>query len=158
MISYNFPMLLLPSKKFSWTLLAFFFIFDAFSSYYAIKYMGAKEGNPVIAQYVQNNPTLFFPIMVFGYILVYFIYYILKTMFWNFLKRFKFITKLLIEKIVLVAIAIFYFFAVVLNNSLFLIGFRIPGTLRVNLIIGLVAAPIYGLFALYMSSKIKTLT
>ena len=151
-------MLLLPSKKFSWILLALFFIFDAFSSYYAVSYMGGKEGNPFIASYVQNNPKLFFPIMIFGYILAYLIYSILKIMLWNFLKRFKFVTQTLVEQIVIVAIAIFYFFTVILNNSLYLIGFRVPGTLRVNLIIGLVAAPIYGLFVLYMSSKNKVIT
>lgn len=155
MISYNFPRFLLPSKRFSWIVLALFFIFDAFSSYYAVRYMGAKEGNPVIAQYVQNNPMLFFPIMIFGYFLAYCIYLFLTAIIWNFLKGFKFITKLLIQKIVLAAIIIFYFFIVIINNSLYLIGFWVPDTLRVNLIIGLVAAPIYGLFVLHMSSKSK---
>jgi len=148
-------MFFLPSKKFSWILLALFFIFDAFSSYYGVKYMGGKEGNPIIAPYVQKNPILFFPIMVFGCILVYFICLILKTIFWIFLRRFKFITKVLIEKIVLAAITIFYFFLVILNNSLFLLGFRKPEMLKVNLIIGLMIAVIYGILILYISSNKK---
>jgi len=153
MTNYTFPKFFLPSKQFSWILLAVFFTFDAFSSYYAIRYMGAKEGNPLIAPYVQNNPMLFFPIMVFGYILTYIIYFILKTIFWNLLKHLKFVTKILIEKIVLGAIIIFYFFTVVLNNSLYILGFWIPATLTVNLTIGLIMAPIYGLIILYISSK-----
>lgn len=151
-------MFFLPSKKFSWILLALFFIFDAFSSYYAIMYMGGKEGNPIIAPHVQKNPILFFPIMVFGYILVYFICLILKTIFWILLRRFRFITKILIEKIVLAAISIFYFITVILNNFLFILGFKIPGMLRVNLIIGLVTAIIYGIFVLHMFSKKKVPT
>lgn len=151
-------MLLLPSKKFSWIVLALFFIFDAFSSYYAVRYMGGKEGNPIIAPYVQKNPILFFPIMIFGYILVYFIYFILKTVFWTSLKRFRFTSELLIEKIVLAAIIIFYFFTVVLNNSLFLLGFNVSGKLRVNVIIGLLTAIIYGIVTLYKFSRKKIST
>ena len=151
-------MFFLPSKKFSWILLALFFIFDAFSSHYAVKFMGAKEGNPIIAPYVQKSPILFFPIMIFGYILVYFIYFIFKTIFCILLMKFKFTGKILIEKIILAAIAIFYFFTVILNNSLFLLGFRMPGMLRVNLIIGLSTAIIYGAVTLYMFSKKKALT
>ena len=151
-------MFFLPSKKFSWTLLALFFIFDAFSSYYSVRYMGGKEGNPIIAPYVQKNPVLFFPIMIFGYILVYLIYFILKTGFWIFLRKFKFITNILIEKIVLATIAIFYFFLVVLNNSLFLLGFRKPELLKINLIIGLMTAVIYGILILYVFSNKKVST
>jgi len=72
--------------------------------------------------------------------------------------KFKFTGKILIEKIILAAIAIFYFFTVILNNSLFLLGFRMPGMLRVNLIIGLSTAIIYGAVTLYMFSKKKALT
>ena len=151
-------MFFLPSKKFSWIVLIIFFIFDAISSYYAVKYMGGKEGNPLIASYVQKDPFLFFPIMLFGFILVYFIYSILKTVFWIFLMRFRFISKIFIEKIVLVAIIIFYFFTVVLNNSLFLLGFRMSGKLRINLIIGLLTAIIYGILTLYKLSKKKVST
>jgi len=151
-------MFFLPSKKFSWIVLALFFIFDAFSSYYAVGYMGAKEGNPIIAPYVQNNPILFFPIMVFGYILVYCIYFIIKTIFWTFLKKFRFITEIIIERIVLMAVAFFYFFTVILNNSLFILGFRIPGMLRINVIIGISTAVIYGLVTLYTYSRKKVPT
>lgn len=135
--------------------MALFFIFDAISSYYAIGYLGAKEGNPIIAPLVQKNPILFFPIMVFGYILVYVIYFILKTIFLIILKKFRYITKILIEKIVLVSISIFYFFTVILNNSLYILGFKAPGMLRICLSIGLSAAIIYGILALYMFSRKK---
>lgn len=151
-------MFFLPSKKFSWIVLALFFIFDAFSSYYAVGFMRGKEGNPIIAPYVQKNPILFFPIMIFGYILIYFIYFILKTVFWTFLMKFKFITKIHIEKIVLGAIIIFYFFTVVLNNSLFLLGFKISGMIKINLIIGLSIAIIYGIVTLYKFSRKKIST
>lgn len=145
----------IPSKKFSWIVLVLFYIFDAFSSYYAVRFMGGKEGNPIIAPYVQKNPILFFPIMLLGFVLAYFIYFILKTIFWTFLKRFKFLNIILIEKIVLATIIIFYFFTVILNNSLFILGFRIPGMLRINLIIGLSTAVIYGILTLYKFSKKK---
>lgn len=158
MISSNLPTIFLPSKKFSWILLAFFYIFDAFSSYFAIRNMGGNEGNPIIAPYVQNNPILFFPIMAIGYMLVYFIYIVMKNIFWTFLKRFKFITKTLIEKIILTSISIFYFFTVILNNSLFLMGIRIPGMLKANLAIGLIGALIYGFTVLYVYSKQEVLT
>jgi hypothetical protein len=148
-------MFFLPSKKFSWIVLALFFAFDAFSSYYAVRYMGAKEGNPIIAPYVQQSPILFFPIMMFGYVLVYFIYFILKTVFFTFLKKFKYITKILIEKIILASIAIFYFFTVILNNSLFIFGLKIPGMLTINLIIGLVTATFYGVLTLFIFSKTR---
>ncbi len=146
-------MFFLPSKKFSWILLALFFIFDAFSSYYAIRYLGGKEGNPIIAPYVQMNPLLFFPIMVIGSILIYFIYLILKIVLWTFLKKFNFVNETIIEKTVLAAISIFYFFTVILNNSLFILGFKIQGMLRVNLIIGIVTAIIYAVFVLRMFFK-----
>lgn len=149
-------MLILPSKNTSWIILAVFYTFDAFSSYWAIQYMGAKEGNPVIAPYVQKNPLLFFPIMVFGFVLSYFICFILKFILWNILKRLKSISEEYIERIILTAIIIFYFFTVVLNNSLYVLGFKFTWMLKVFLIIGIATSITYGISALYIFSRKKS--
>jgi hypothetical protein len=146
----------LPSKKFSFILLACFYTFDAFSSYYAVQYLGAKEGNLVIAPYVEKTPLLFFPIMVFGYILNYCIYYVFTAVLWFFLKNTKHITKPLIERVVLASIAIFYFFTVILNNSLYILGFRMAGGVKINLITGIVIALIYGILMLYQKNKFSS--
>ncbi|MFZ2206001.1 MAG: DUF5658 family protein [Microgenomates group bacterium] len=149
-------MLILPAKKISWIVLAIFYTFDAFSSYWAIRYMGAKEGNPVIAPYVQKNPLLFFPIMVLGFVLSYFIYLILKTILWTILKRLKSISEEYIERTVLTVIITFYFFTVILNNSLYLLGFKAAWMLMTFLIIGIITSLAYGIFALYIASRKKS--
>lgn len=149
-------MLILPAKKTSWIILAVFYTFDAFSSYWAIQYMGAKEGNPVIAPYVQKSPLLFFPIMVLGFVLSYFIYLILKTILWTILKRSKSIYEEHIERIVLAVIIIFYFFTVILNNSLYLLGFKVAWMLMTFLTIGIITSIIYGVSALYIFSRKKS--
>ncbi len=146
-------MLFLPPKKVSWTLLVVFFIFDAISSFIAIKYMGGKEGNPLIAPYVQINPLLFFPIMSFAFIPTYIIYFVLKKISLLFLGRFKFVSKILIEKIILASIVIFYFFTVVVNNSLFLLGIRVSWMLKPFLLVGIVMAIINSVSILVLYSK-----
>lgn len=146
-------MFLLPSKKTSWILLAFFYTFDAFSSYWAIRYMGAKEGNPIIAPYVEANPLLFFPIMVFGFILTYFIYLILKAILWTIMKRLKSISEERIGRTVLAMIIIFYFFTVILNNSLYLSGFKSLWMLKAFLTTGIVTSLAYGISIFYISSR-----
>lgn len=148
-------MSLLPPKKISWITLAAFFTFDAFSSYWALKYMGGKEGNPLIAPYVQTNPLLFFPIMVFGFLLAYCIYSILETILYALVMKFRLIHKEIVQRTVLATIIIFYFFTVVLNNSLFLLGFRATWMISTALIMGLSAAIIYGAATLYLLSKEK---
>lgn len=148
-------MLILPPKKTSWIVLALFYTFDAFSSYWAIRYMGANEGNPVIAPYVEANPLLFFPIMLFGFILSYFIYLILKNIIWLFMKRMKSIKEEQIERVVLMMIIIFYFFTVILNNSLYLLGFKASWMLMAFLTTGIVLSILYGVSILYMASRKK---
>lgn len=139
-----------------WVVLALFYTFDAFSSYWAIRYMGANEGNPVIAPYVEANPLLFFPIMVFGFILSYFIYLIIKSILWTLMKKMKSIKEEQIERIVLMMIIIFYFFTVIANNSLYLLGLKAPWMLTALFTTGIVASITYGVSALYtLSSKIK---
>ncbi|MFZ2025696.1 MAG: DUF5658 family protein [Microgenomates group bacterium] len=149
-------MLILPPKKTSWIVLALFYTFDAFSSYWAIRYMGANEGNPVIAPYVEANPLLFFPIMVFGFILSYFIYLILKTVIWSMMKRLKSIKEEQIERIVLGVIIIFYFFTVIMNNSLYLLGVKAGWMLTAFLTTGIVTSLAYGISALYLASRKKS--
>lgn len=139
-----------------WIVLAIFYTFDAFSSYWAIRYMGAKEGNPVIAPYVQKSPLLFFPIMVLGFVLSYFICFILKSILWSILKRLKSITEEYIERIVLTVIIIFYFFTVILNNSLYLLGFKAAWMLMTFLTIGIITSITYGVSVLYIFSRKKT--
>lgn len=138
-------------------MLALFYTFDAFSSYWAIRYMGANEGNPVIAPYVEANPLLFFPIMMFGFILSYFIYLIIKSILWSLMKKMKSIKEEQIERIVLMIIIIFYFFTVIANNSLYLLGFKSSWMLKAFLTTGIVASITYGISSLYiLSNKIKT--
>lgn len=146
-------MLILLSKKTSWIVLALFYTFDAFSSYWAIRYMGANEGNPVIAPYVEKGPLLFFPIMLFGFILSYFIYLILKNIAWLFMKKMKSIKEEQIERVVLMMIIIFYFFTVIMNNSLYLLGFKASWMLMAFLTTGIVMSILYGVSILYMASR-----
>lgn len=137
-------------------MLALFYTFDAFSSYWAIRYMGANEGNPVIAPYVEKNPLLFFPIMLFGFILSYFIYLIIKSILWSLMKKMQSIKEEQIEKVVLMMIIFFYFFTVILNNSLYLLGLKASWMLGTFLTVGIVSSLTYGTFALYIFSRQKS--
>lgn len=143
---------MLLTKTTSWKILSIFFLFDAFSSYYAVKYMHGNEGNPFIAPYVEENPLLFFPIMMIGFFLTYLIYFILRTIFFIFLKRFGF-TIVSIEKITLSSIVIFYFSSVVVNNSIFLMGIQRPWLVITSMIIGLLLASLYTLIMIFTSRK-----
>lgn len=50
----------LPEKNVSWSLLTMFFIFDNIFSYYAITRLQGREGNPLIAPFVEKYPLALF--------------------------------------------------------------------------------------------------
>lgn len=144
----------LPSKKNSWLTLITFLIFDAVSSYYAVKYMGGREANPIITRYVQNSPILFFPIiLVLGGGIIYFICFILKNLTCFILSKFGYKNKEVIDRIIVTSIAIFYFLGIVVNNGLFLLGIRFPSMIKFNFTIGVIVSFIYAAVILYKESR-----
>ncbi len=102
-------------KKVSWILLTLYFIFDSVVSYIAVTRMGGRELNSVIAPLVEKYPLLYFLCVPAELVGAYLIVLLLR--------------KLIDEKIILTAAAIYWPIANSSMNVLFLLGFRHMGYL-----------------------------
>lgn len=139
------------SKKVSWILLTFYFIFDNVVSYIAVTRMGGRELNTLIAVYVERYPFLYFLCIpaeiIGGYLIVLLFREAMAVM----MRHWKFYDKATIERIILTSIVIYWPIANSSLNLAFVSGLRHLGYLwRTFTLAGLVTAFCYGLFTLFL--------
>lgn len=143
--------LFLPSKKISWALLTLLFTFDNFLSYFAISYFGGREANLAIAYWVEKYPLLYFLCIPLTIFIMYIIFRILlKIALWIFKKRE--VKKVLIERIILGSMVIYWAVANSSLNIAFLIGHRQPASMwALTSAAGILLALSYFFFAKFYS-------
>lgn len=138
------------SKKVSWILFTLYFVFDNVVSYWAVRWMGGREANLVIAYWVETYPLLYFlaiPIEIIG---IYLIVLLLRELTVAVMRHWKYFDKAVIERIVLTAIVIFWPIANSSLNLLFLLGFHNVGYLWGPFtLIGIFITLTYGFLSLY---------
>lgn len=145
----------LIQKRTAWNLLTTFFIFDNFVSYWAIKYMHAREGNRLIAPILEKYPILYFPVIPLTIVLMFFIIKILVFFAERILKKWR-LQKQEIERVILEGSVIYWAIANSSGNLVYLLGFRIH---NIWLITTLTAVPMilaYIAFILYKIFPKKT--
>ena len=141
------------SKKVSWTVLTLYFLFDNVVSYWAIKWMGGREANLVIAHWVETYPLLYFLCIPAEIIGIYLIVLLLREATALVMRHWKFYDKSVIERIILTAIVIFWPIANSSLNLIFILGYHHMGYLWGPFTaVGFVAALIYGFLSLFRAS------
>lgn len=114
----------LSEKNISWSLLTMFFIFDNIFSYYAITRLQGREGNFLIAPFVEKYPLLYFFCIPTTLLIMYAIYRLLRTVAIKFSKLVKLENKNLLERIILGALVIYWAVGNSSMNVAFLFGHR----------------------------------
>ena len=141
-------------KKVSWVLLTIYFVFDNVVSYWAIKWMGGREANLVIAPLVETYPLLYFLCIPAEIIGIYLIVLLLWEVTTAVMRHWKFYDKAVIERIILTAIVIHWPIANSSFNLAFILGFRHLGYLwRTFTLVGFVVALSYMLLSLIRGAK-----
>jgi hypothetical protein len=144
----------LLSKKISWRLLIFLFIFDNFFSYYAITQLQGREANLLIAYWVETYPWLYFFCIPATILIMYYIVLLIKKTSAKILTRRGLKDEGLIERIILSSAVIYWAIGNSSLNLAFLSGFRQPAKRWIfTSVIGILLAVAYAIFILQSFRK-----
>lgn len=114
----------IPSKKDSWIILIYFFIFDNLVSYFAITKLNGREANLFVAPFVEKYPLLYFLCIPATVLIIFVIVKLITKIAAKLLKKLGIEEKIL-EKITLFSVVVYWAVGNSLPNLLFLLGFRL---------------------------------
>lgn len=142
----------LLTKKTSWLILFTFFVFDNIVSYFAVKYLDAKEGNYLLAPVVEAYPLLYFLCIPLSVIIMYLLFKVIVKITVPLIKKLKLKNREILERIVLNAMVVYWAVGNSSGNVVFLLGYRIDS---IMLITTLTAIPVTVIYVLTVLLKVR---